>query len=197
MRSSALLLLRTLIVLLFLITMPLLALPPFTRYVGTLLDSAWETVPQRFGFANTRNDALAKTSEPPAALTNTDVRPLKLKATPVTVAHHSSSDGQINQNSSDDSLSLQEQKDRIAVLHKRLTGLGATHANFESYGDGDSKNRFVCEFPIKDSVYRRRFVQEDTNPLLAMQRVLDEVESWHRSGTLRLEAANTKASILR
>jgi len=198
MRSSALLFLRTTSVLLFLIAMPLLALPPFTQWLGTCLDSAWETAPIRLEFAMSGDAHPSATSHPVVDLTNSDVhRVAPLDTTAVTVARRSSAARSDSPNQSEVTLSPQEQNDRIALLRERLTGMGATHAKFESYGDGESKYKFTCEFPVKDSVYRRRFEQEDSSPLVAMQRVLVEVESWQRSGTRQLAAATTKARILR
>jgi hypothetical protein len=176
MGSSVLLALRTGIVLLFLIVMPLLALPPFARRVDMWWQQAWEVVPQQFGLTVQNDD---------------DPEPANQAS--LSTAHQSSASGLIGE-SQETEPSVSE-KDRVAAIHDQLIRLGAAQTRLESNPDGEPAFRFVCEFPVEDSVYTRAFQQAHDDPLVAMEGVLDKVKSWQRGGTLRLQATNTRARL--
>ena len=66
----------------------------------------------------------------------------------------------------------------------RLRELGATYYLLETFGDG---YRFYCEVAIDgnaDSGRKRAFQATDPDPLTAMKRVLDQVESFRKVGAV-------------
>lgn len=77
---------------------------------------------------------------------------------------------------------LAEASDRTAPdfvqIQQRLQELGATYYRLETWGKRQLF-RFHCRMSIRaDSPYTRHFEATDTDPLKAMQRVLDQIETW-------------------
>ncbi|MFO0819560.1 MAG: hypothetical protein U1A77_16550 [Pirellulales bacterium] len=69
--------------------------------------------------------------------------------------------------------------DEFADYQKRLQDLGASYFCLEDTGLGGARYRFRCEFPLPgNSSYARPFESEDADPLVAIQAVVKEAESW-------------------
>jgi len=65
------------------------------------------------------------------------------------------------------------------TMHRRLEQLGATYYLLETWGRGGALYRFHCKMAIGENPnFTRQFEATDSNPMVAMRRVLDEVESW-------------------
>lgn len=71
--------------------------------------------------------------------------------------------------------------DRLRSIHRRLRELGVTYTKLESGGSAAGVYRFECQIPVNSSVYARTFEGTAADPVWAMERVLAQVESWHRS----------------
>jgi hypothetical protein len=66
-------------------------------------------------------------------------------------------------------------------IQQRLQDLGATYYRLETWA-GRSQFRFHCRMAVRDnSHYSRNFEATDADPMVAMRRVLEQVERW-RSG---------------
>ncbi len=66
------------------------------------------------------------------------------------------------------------------AMHRRLEQLGATYYLLETWGRGSALYRFHCKMAIGENPnFTRQFEATDSDPMVAMRRVLDEVESWH------------------
>lgn len=65
-------------------------------------------------------------------------------------------------------------------MHRRLEQLGATYYLLETWGRGGALYRFHCKMAIGENPnFTRQFEATDSNPMVAMRRVLSEVETWH------------------
>lgn len=65
-------------------------------------------------------------------------------------------------------------------MHRRLEQLGATYYLLETWGRGGALYRFHCKMAIGENPnFTRQFEATDSNPMVAMKRVLGEVEAWH------------------
>lgn len=65
-------------------------------------------------------------------------------------------------------------------MHRRLEELGATYYLLETWGRGGALYRFHCKMAIGENPnFTRQFEATDSNPMVAMRRVLGEVETWH------------------
>ena len=72
----------------------------------------------------------------------------------------------------------------FSQIQSRLRSLGATYYALETWGTNGQLFRFQCRMAAgHDPGYTRQFEATDTDPLLAMQTVLNEVEAW-KSGRL-------------
>jgi len=66
------------------------------------------------------------------------------------------------------------------TMHRRLEQLGATYYLLETWGRGGELYRFHCKMAIGENPnFTRQFEATDSDPMVAMRRVLDEVESWN------------------
>lgn len=65
-------------------------------------------------------------------------------------------------------------------MHRRLEQLGATYYLLETWGRGGALYRFHCKMAIGENPnFTRQFEATDSDPMVAMRRVLGEVETWH------------------
>lgn len=72
--------------------------------------------------------------------------------------------------------------DRFAAMERRLRELGATYYLLETWGESGELYRFHAKMALSDNPrYNRHFEATDAEAMVAMQRVLDQVEAW-RSG---------------
>lgn len=70
--------------------------------------------------------------------------------------------------------------DSFQTIHQRLKQLGSTYVLLESWGDGQEQFRFYCKIAVAGNPhYTYRFEATSPDPLVAMARVLQQVESWH------------------
>ncbi len=70
--------------------------------------------------------------------------------------------------------------DSFQTIHQRLKELGSTYMLLESWGDGQEQFRFYCKIAVAGNPhYTYRFEATSPDPLVAMARVLRQVESWH------------------
>jgi hypothetical protein len=70
--------------------------------------------------------------------------------------------------------------DPFVYTQERLQKLGATYYLLESWGGGQQSYRFYCKMAVGGNPnYTRYFEAVETDPLRAMSRVLEQVESWH------------------
>jgi hypothetical protein len=73
--------------------------------------------------------------------------------------------------------SASDEKFRRAEM--RLRELGATHYMLETWGQNNSRYRFVCKMSVGGNAEVTRYFQAiDDNPWQAMQTVLEQVEDW-------------------
>jgi hypothetical protein len=67
-------------------------------------------------------------------------------------------------------------------VQERLRDMGAVYYRLESWGAQSQLYRFQCEMAVESSRgLTRHFEAVDNHPLVAMQRVLAEAETWHAS----------------
>ncbi len=165
MHSAAFSTIRTIIVLMFVLAPPLIALPSVSATLGAWwnwrpvstveeepeLDSGWIAHSPVEGGLPSDSDAFSPNPHP------ISVVELGRPRQPPSVT---SSDEPLN------------------VLCRQLHDLGAVSTKLESTGAGNPRYRFCCQIPIKDSVYTRTFEDTHDDPFVAMQRVLAQVESW-------------------
>lgn len=72
------------------------------------------------------------------------------------------------------------EEDTFDSMHRRLEQLGATYYLLETWGRGGALYRFHCKMAIGENPnFTRQFEATDSNPMVAMKRVLGEVETWH------------------
>jgi hypothetical protein len=68
-------------------------------------------------------------------------------------------------------------------IQQRLRELGATYSLLETWGDQGQLYRFYCRMAMAGgSQLTRYFEATDADPLSAMATVLEQVETWRRSG---------------
>lgn len=69
--------------------------------------------------------------------------------------------------------------DLFSSIQIRLRELGATYYLLETWGQDGSLYRFHCKMTLAgNSRHNRHFEATEADPLLAMQRVLEQVEAW-------------------
>lgn len=69
--------------------------------------------------------------------------------------------------------------DLFSSIQVRLRELGATYYLLETWGQDGSLYRFHCKMTLAgNSRHNRHFEATEADPLLAMQRVLEQVEAW-------------------
>lgn len=73
--------------------------------------------------------------------------------------------------------------DRFNEIQRRFRLLGATYTLLETWGDQGQLFRFYCRMGMAGSTtYSRYFEATDAEPLVAMARVLEQVETWRSAG---------------
>jgi hypothetical protein len=86
-------------------------------------------------------------------------------------------------------------EDQYTFVQQRLRELGATHYQLESWGNEPPLYRFCCKMAIGGSAsYTRYFEATNANPIEAMNRVLDQVETWRSSVSSRADALSTPSA---
>lgn len=175
MYSSIAVAIRTLVVLALLLVMPVLALPA----VGRWFDSAM------------LGESAASKPENVAVRRPPDHAPL---ADPAKFPTLASSDDSTLANAAD--VADVSPVDRSEYIQQRLIQLGANYMRLERLDPPDEPAfRFHCQMAVAGSAaYHRPFEVTDPDPLLAMERVLAEVEIWH---TARLESSSANNRVLR
>jgi hypothetical protein len=69
--------------------------------------------------------------------------------------------------------------ERFTALTRRLREHGATYYRLETWGKQDELFRFHCEIAAGNNpAAGQRFEAADGDPLLAISRVVEQVESW-------------------
>ncbi|MBN1911703.1 MAG: hypothetical protein JW818_18325 [Pirellulales bacterium] len=70
----------------------------------------------------------------------------------------------------------------FVLIQERLRDMGAVYYRLESWGTQQQLFRFQCEMAVGGNQgLTRHFEANDRHPLLAMHKVLVEVEAWHAS----------------
>ena len=83
----------------------------------------------------------------------------------------------------------------MAIIERRLRGLGATYYLLERWGDDELLYRFHCKIAIANNhQHNRHYEAIDTEPLEAMTSVLRQVEIW-RSASKRNRQARRKIDV--
>jgi len=78
-----------------------------------------------------------------------------------------------------DAVPSRQSPQEFSQIQSRLRSLGATYYALETWGTNGQLFRFQCRMAAgHDPGYTRQFEATDTDPLLAMQTVLSEVEAW-------------------
>lgn len=79
-------------------------------------------------------------------------------------------------------LAMAEPVDRFTWIQTRLKELGSTYSLLETWGSDGQMYRFYCKMSIGGSAnYTRYFEATEREPLSAMARVLQDVETWRKS----------------
>lgn len=194
--------LRLLVLAGFVFAMPVFAVPAVNQWVDTQLFGAG---PARAAMTSNASAAPASVVEPAAKPTTppsspplsiSQAAPLpKPKLRLAVAARHSPSDepppamrmqSPLRRLPPDD---IAMDANAYSSIQIRLQNLGATYFMLERSATERDQFRFHCRMALPGSgAYERPFEASDRDPLLAMQRVLTEVETWaasRASGELR------------
>lgn len=75
--------------------------------------------------------------------------------------------------------------DQFRAIPERLRQLGATYYLLEAWGNDQQMYRFYCKMAVGGSAdYTRYFEASHSDPLQAMQQVLQQVEAWRSGGRI-------------
>lgn len=127
----------------------------------------------------TRMPESAATSTQPPAPAPSDVVPVGYQTSaPTELAAIPQSSG----NAGDASLLT---ADQFRSIPERLRQLGATYYLLESWGSDQQMYRFYCKMAVGGCAdYTRYFEASHSDPLHAMQQVLQQVEAWRSGGRI-------------
>jgi hypothetical protein len=71
------------------------------------------------------------------------------------------------------------------AIQQRLQTLGATYYRLETWGQ-KNQFRFQCRMAVRENThFARQFEATDPDPVLAMRRVLEQVEKWRSEHPLQ------------
>ncbi len=159
---------RLLVVVAVLVGMPLAALPPARDWIA----AAFRGPSQPAG--NSRFGA----ESPPLVAVAQSVRPVVADERPRVVASHrsdASRGGRIVES--------------FRVAQQELAEMGAALVRLEGPSADEAAFRFVCEFPIGHSVYRRTFQARHAEPNVAIGRVVADVRAWRAASSALARSA--------
>ena len=146
---------RLLLLLLFLLGMPILALPRVQDALCHIDTSAADT-------------SAADTMEPEAG------PPLLRVESPVEVVREQPP---AVPSMMPDALGDASQQQQLASLRQRLVDLGVTYVKLERIGMAGARYRCTCHMPVAvDSPYREELQAVATNPIQAMRQILADIE---------------------
>lgn len=187
MNSSLTLALRLAVMLVFLVSMPVLAIPQVNAWADRVIFGASKPVPSQANLAVTksppRNEVpvLAIARHAPGEATSTPGS----GRSDALVARNDQFKAIENPEPSNSIQRLTPTVDaldheRFHSIQLRLQKLGVDYLVLEQQASGESPEfRFHCRIPVPGSAaYSRPFEARDASPLRAMQVVLAEVETW-------------------
>jgi hypothetical protein len=169
---------RTLVVLTFLLIMPVLALPAVGRWFDSALQGGQTHAPKPKNVAVNRPSDNAPLAEPE----NLSSFPSPNDSPPVDMPD----------------AAFASPIERSEYIQQRLIGMGANYMRLERLDQHEQPAfRFHCQMGIAGSAaYNRPFEVTDPDPLLAMERVLADVETW-QSARIESDMPENQKRILR